>query len=48
MYFAVLIHKLARNEKNLMKLILSLYDRGIIMHEKFHEAVIGCREVIAL
>ena len=31
-----------------MKLILSIYDRNIIMHVQFHEDVIGCREVFAV
>ena len=31
-----------------MKLIPSIYDHSVMMHVKFHEDVIRCREVIAL
>ena len=31
-----------------MKLILSIYDHGVILHVKFSEDVISCRGVIAI
>ena len=48
MNVSVLSHKLASNRRNFMKLILSIYDHGVMMHVKLHKDVIGCREVIAL
>ena len=31
-----------------MKIILCIYDHSVMMHVKFHEDFIGCREVFAL
>ena len=45
MSFPVLSHQLARNRRNFVKFI---YDHSVMMHVKFHEDVIGCREVIVL
>ena len=44
--FSVLSHKLASN--NFMKHILSIYDRSVMGHVKFHEDVNDFREDIAL
>ena len=39
MYFSVLSHKIASNQRIFMKLILSIYDHSVMMHVKFYEDV---------
>ena len=45
MNLSFLSHKLASSGRNFMKLKLSEYDHSVMMHVKFHEDVIGCREL---
>ena len=45
---SIISHKLVSNKQNFMKLILSIFDHGLMMHVKFSEDVISCRGVIAI
>ena len=46
-FFSVLSHNLVSNGWNFMKLILSIYDHGVVMHPKFCQDILNYCHLIA-
>ena len=46
-YFFVLSHNLVSNGWNFMRLILSIYDHGVVMHLEFCQDILSNSGVIA-
>ena len=44
--FSVVGHNFVSNGWNLMKLILNIYDYGVVMHVRFHQGVVRYKELL--